>query len=218
MKKTMAEVAANIESRVSFEDAKRLLEDKVSRADFHFQIQNKPSFDDIKTIMEQMAVSPQQEMFEDELTKMRTRIEELYKEVSRKAASAGGGSSKEIQALTTSIDQRFAEVEEKLNEKANKQSVAQALHRKSNKSEIEAILLKKAELSDLQRIIQALENKIDLASFEALVRAVEMKPDRHELGHVLPSSYRNMSEKQGGEILDKSIQFEIEKRINDLEK
>lgn len=45
-----------------------------------------------------------------------------------------------------------------------------------------------------------------------------MKPDRHELGHVLPSSYRNMSEKQGGENLDKSIQFEIEKRINDLEK
>lgn len=86
MKKTMAEVAANIESRVSFDDAKRLLEDKVTRADFHFQIQNRPSFDDIKTIMEQMAVSPQQEMFEDELTKMRTRIEELYKEVSRKAA------------------------------------------------------------------------------------------------------------------------------------
>jgi hypothetical protein len=59
-----------------------------------------------------------------------------------------------------------------------------------------------------------------LASFEALVRAVEMKPDRHELGHVLPSSYRNMSEKQGGvdNLLDKSTQFELERRINDLEK
>ena len=111
-------------------------------------MQNRPSFDDIKTIMEQMAVSPQQEMFEEELTKMRTRIEELYKEVSRKAASSGG-SSKEIQALTTTIDQRFADVEEKLNDKANKQSVAQALHRKANKSEVEAILQKKAELADL---------------------------------------------------------------------
>ena len=87
MKKTMAEVAANIESRVSFDDAKRLLEDKVTRVDFHYQLQNKPSFDDIKAIMEQMSVSPQQEMFEDELTKMRARIEELYKEVSRKAAA-----------------------------------------------------------------------------------------------------------------------------------
>ena len=36
MKKTMAEVAANIESRVSYEDAKRMLEDKVNRADFLF--------------------------------------------------------------------------------------------------------------------------------------------------------------------------------------
>jgi hypothetical protein len=41
-----------------------------------------------------MAVTPQQEMFEDELTKMRARLEELYKEVSRKAQSAG---SKDIQ-------------------------------------------------------------------------------------------------------------------------
>ena len=58
MKKTMAEVAANIESRVSFDDAKRMLEDKVTRSDFHFQLQNKPSFDDIKTIMDQMSISP----------------------------------------------------------------------------------------------------------------------------------------------------------------
>jgi hypothetical protein len=48
------------------------------------------------------------------------------------------------------------------------------------------MLLKKAEMADLQRIVQALENKIDISSFEALIRAVEMKPDRHELTHVLP--------------------------------
>jgi hypothetical protein len=96
--------------------------------------------------------------------------------------------------------------------------VAQALHRKANKPEVEAIMMKKAELSDLQRIIQAVENKIDLASFEALVRAVEMKPDRHELGHVLPSSYRGgMSDKQGVD-LDKSQQYELDRRLNDLEK
>ena len=45
-----------------------------------------------------------------------------------------------------SIDQRFAEVEEKLNEKANKQSVAQALHRKANKPDVDAILAKKGDL------------------------------------------------------------------------
>jgi len=68
MKKTMAEVAANIESRVSYEDVKRMLEEKANRSDLHYQLQNKPSFDDIKEIMDQMiGANPQLEMFEDEL-------------------------------------------------------------------------------------------------------------------------------------------------------
>jgi hypothetical protein len=45
-------------------------------------------------------------------------------------------------------------------------------------------LTKKADLSDLQRIIGALENKIDITSFESLVRAVEMKADRQDLNHI----------------------------------
>lgn len=60
------------------------------------------------------------------------------------------------------------------------------MHRKANRPEVDAILAKKTDLNDMQRIIAALENKIDVGSFEALVRAVEMKPDRHELSHVLP--------------------------------
>ncbi len=38
MKKTMAVVAANMESRVSYDDARRLLEEKVSRADMQYQL------------------------------------------------------------------------------------------------------------------------------------------------------------------------------------
>lgn len=71
MKKTMAEVAANIESRVTYDDAKRMVEEKVSRSDLHFQLQNRPSFDDIKHIVDQMSMTPQQEMIEDEMAKMR---------------------------------------------------------------------------------------------------------------------------------------------------
>ena len=52
MKKTMAEVAGNIESRVTYEDAKRMLDEKITKSDLHFQLQNKVSFDDIKQIME----------------------------------------------------------------------------------------------------------------------------------------------------------------------
>ncbi len=49
----------------------------------------------------------------------------------------------------------------------------------------------------------SLEHKIDVSSFEALVRAVEMKADRHEL------SYRNEKE---------SDRFEVDRRLADLEK
>lgn len=36
MKKTMAEVAANIESRTTFEDIKRLLDDKITKSELLF--------------------------------------------------------------------------------------------------------------------------------------------------------------------------------------
>ena len=48
MKKTMAEVAANIESRTTFEDVKRMTEDKITKSDMLFQLQNKVSFEDMK--------------------------------------------------------------------------------------------------------------------------------------------------------------------------
>lgn len=36
MKKTIAEVAQNIENRASYEDVKRIVEDKVSKSELHF--------------------------------------------------------------------------------------------------------------------------------------------------------------------------------------
>lgn len=51
-----------------------------------------------------------------------------------------------------------------------------------------------------------------------MVRAVEMKPDRHELSHVLPSSYRNNLPDKQEPLLDKSLHLELDKRISDLEK
>jgi len=164
-------------------------------------------------------MQPNHELYEDELSKMRARLEELYKEVHRKATQSSAATG-DLHLLQSTLEQRFADLEEKLNDKANKQSVAQALHRKANKPEVDALLAKKAELGDLQRIISALENKIDISSFEALVRAVEMKPDRHELGHVLPSSYRGGGGGASGieKEMDRSMQYELERRIQEVEK
>ena len=67
----------------------------------------------------------------------------------------GGGpsSSRDFQNLAKSMESKFLEIEEKLSEKANKQSVAQALHRKANKPEIDAIIAKKIDFDDLQRML-----------------------------------------------------------------
>ena len=66
---------------------------------------------------------------------------------------SGTTSSRDMAAISKHIETKFAEIEEKLSEKANKQSVAQALHRKANKPEIDAIIAKKVDFEDLQRIL-----------------------------------------------------------------
>lgn len=77
----------------------------------------------------------------------------------------------------------MSDFEEKFGDKANKQSVAQALHRKANRAEIDALLAKKADLVDLQRVITALESKIDVSIFDSLVKTVEQKADRGDTSH-----------------------------------
>ncbi len=76
---------------------------------------------------------------------------------------------------------------------------------------MDAVLAKKADVSDLQRIIGAQESKVDMGSFEALIRAVEMKPDRHELSHIVPQSYRNDKQYE-------QAQYDTERRLIELEK
>ena len=48
VKSTMAEVASNIESRVSLEEHRRALDEKASKADLAMRLQEKVSFEDMK--------------------------------------------------------------------------------------------------------------------------------------------------------------------------
>ena len=52
------------------------------------------------------------------------------------------------------------------------------MHRKANKPEIDAIIAKKVDFEDMQRI---LDSKVDLASFQNVVRTLDYKADKHEL-------------------------------------
>lgn len=52
MKKTIAEVAANIESRTSYDDVKRMLDDKISKQEAMYLLQTKVSHDDMKSYLD----------------------------------------------------------------------------------------------------------------------------------------------------------------------
>jgi hypothetical protein len=53
MKKTMAEVASNIESRITYDDVKRMMEDKISKQEVHYLMQGRVQFEDMKNYVEQ---------------------------------------------------------------------------------------------------------------------------------------------------------------------
>ena len=84
MKKTMAEVAANIESRATFHDVKRLLEEKVERSEVQYMIQQKVSFDEMKSYVEQVnsvRYNPLQEELEQETRKLKRRLDEAVSQM-----------------------------------------------------------------------------------------------------------------------------------------
>ena len=159
VKKTMSEVVHNIESRTSVADVKRIVDERVAKVDLNHLVQDKVSFDDLSQFIRngelnggnlgrqqtQLGGNQKSMELEQELGKLRSKLEETLNIVGR------------IQPPISA-----AELEERLSEKANKQSVAQALHRKVNKPDLETILAKKVDFEDLQRV---LESKVDLVSF-----------------------------------------------------
>lgn len=70
----MAEVASNIESRVNYEDIKRMLEDKISKSEIGFHMQDKVSFDDLNHYLKSNQLrngTSQRPDFENELNRLR---------------------------------------------------------------------------------------------------------------------------------------------------
>lgn len=90
------------------------------------------------------------DFMEDEMLKLKHKVDETFNQIQALTKMGSGpGSSRDITALTKHMELKFAEIEEKLSEKANKQSVAQALHRKANKPEIDALVAKKVDFEDM---------------------------------------------------------------------
>ena len=184
----MAEVAANIESRVGFDEHRKALEEKASRSDLNLYLQDKVSFEDLKKYMNLNgggggtgtgASDRNLELLEDQVRRMKDKLDDTYNQLQSIRQTGGGPSlSRDLSDFQKNVNSKFGEIDEKLTEKANKHTVAQALHRKANKPELEGILAKKVDFEDLQRI---LDSKVDVTSFQNLIRTVDYKADKHEL-------------------------------------
>ena len=89
----MAEVAANIESRVSLEEHRIAIDEKCSKADLAMRLKDKISFDDMKLYVAQHAGRPtgdrfesnanerNLDMFEDDMRRLKARLDDTYHEV-----------------------------------------------------------------------------------------------------------------------------------------
>ena len=113
------------------------------------------------------------------------------------------------------LDKRLADFEEQLGDKASKQSVAQALHRKLNKQEFDEMLTKKADLQDIQRVLTALDSKVDSTSFNQIVKAIENKADKFEIQAVNKGADAEVSNK----VHKLTSEFnDMDKKVDDMER
>ena len=138
--------------RVTYDDMKALIVDKVSKHELHFLLKDSVRQNEFKQVCD--AVND----IEDQL---RIRLEEIQREVNKKGHSVSAHSQQPSTDVKNYIEQRLAEIDEKLQDKANKQSVAQALHRKANRVDVEAELVRKSDITEIQRITALLEQKVD---------------------------------------------------------
>ena len=80
----MAEVAANIESRATFHDVKRLLEAKLERTEVQYMIQQKVSFEEMKSYVDQansVRYNPLQEELEQDMRVIKRRLEDTVHQI-----------------------------------------------------------------------------------------------------------------------------------------
>ena len=87
----MAEVAANIESRVGFDEHRQALDEKASRSDLHLYLQDKVSFEDLKKYMNLNGGGDGQtktitsdrnvELLEDQVKRMKEKLDDTYNQL-----------------------------------------------------------------------------------------------------------------------------------------
>mmetsp|Transcript_9537 Transcript_9537/g.18538 ORF Transcript_9537/g.18538 Transcript_9537/m.18538 type:complete len:707 (+) Transcript_9537:1664-3784(+) len=159
VQRSMTEVVRAMEQKMTMQDVKMLLADKVSKSELYSAAGRPDNTMGVKQALGE--ISEEIELLKNSVVSQKD-LQEVYDVCATKV--------------------QLAEVEEALHNKANKQSVATALHRKANKSEVDGFVDYKTELDELRNL---LDTKVNFSSYERLVKEVAMKADSVALERLL---------------------------------
>ncbi|CAD8114060.1 unnamed protein product [Paramecium primaurelia] len=187
--RTIAEIAANLDTKITYEDSQVLLKDYVLKADMQYLLSNKIDVDEMKQLLEKQ----QSGEFKGEMQNMKHKIEELQTQISKKFQQVP--SMKDFSQLSQQVELKanLQEMNELLETKASKHQVQQAVNKKISKQELDQILQNYSSLEDLQPIIQNLDQKASLDQIDKIASILEVKVDRQDFS-ILINSLQNKAE------------------------
>ncbi|KAM3147350.1 hypothetical protein pb186bvf_000601 [Paramecium bursaria] len=211
--KTIAELATNLDSKISYEDSKTILNDYVLKNELQYLLSSKLDIDEVRQIMEKQ----QGGEFKQEFVNLKQRVDDLQQSTSKKFTQLP--SMKEFSQLMQVVEQKanLQEINEALETKASKHQVQQAISKKIGKQELEQLLQNYSSLEDIQPIIQALDQKASLDQIDKIASILEMKVDRTDFT-ILINSLQTKAEMHQFEQIKEQLQdmkISVEQRVQD---
>lgn len=180
--KTFNDISVTIEKKASIDEVSELLLDKANKSELIQLSNSKPSFEEVKNMLNQKIDSID---FRDEVTnEVKNRIEDFNQNMNKKLNSYAP--MKEINSIYQILEAKanIAEMNEALNSKASKDSVLSALQRKINKSELDVIVNTKLDIEEFRSILPIIKSKADIEEIEKLNYLLDSKADRADMSNL----------------------------------
>ena len=204
----VSDLQQSLELRLAAKDLPYQHSEKLTRSDIQYLLSNKPSIEEIRVLLDQKANLRD---IEDELISTKTQFEDLYRELNRKINTIP--TERELEFLHSQLKDKVSrdEFREALESKASKNMVMNSLNGKLDRIGIEELLGQKTDLGDLQRILAALESKVDYSMIEQIHVELQNKVDRSDFTHILLPEMGKKVEKYEIELLLKEVRSNYEK-------
>lgn len=186
--RSINEIKSALENKVSNDDISALLQDKVNKSDLVYLLQNKTDYNEFRNSLSEKADIRD---VQSEIRALRCTIEELSQDFYQKIQQCS--TNRDIQHLQSLIESNSSANESILEEKANKQSVANALHRKANKSDMESMLSTKIDTQDFNKALE---------SIEEIKASLRLKAEKNEVNQAFNEISNKLEKSEFDTVID----------------